>query len=84
MVENYLRCKSTCLNMSRLFKVCLALCANKIRYLEAANLNKTLGHSEDALSCAEKGLKVDEECLGVDNPMYQDTLEIVEEIRSSI
>jgi hypothetical protein len=55
--------------------------ANGNRYMEAAKLNKSLGKHEDALRCAERGLQIDKDCLGFDHPLYQESIEFVQEIK---
>jgi hypothetical protein len=48
------------------------------RYFEAAKLNEKLENGEDALTCAERGLKIEEACLGKDHAQYQKSFELVQ------
>jgi hypothetical protein len=52
------------------------------RYLEAAKLNQGHEKYEDALKCAERGLEIDRDCLGIDHPLYQHSLRAVQELRT--
>ena len=47
------------------------------RYLEVARLNESIGNHREALRCAERGLEIDIDCLGIDHPLYQESLKIV-------
>jgi len=51
------------------------------RYLEAAKLNESHGRLEEALRCAERGLEIDRDCLGIDHPLYQNSLKAVRDLR---
>ena len=51
------------------------------RYFEAAKLNGKLGKCEDALRCVERGLQIDEDCLGMDHELYQKSLKDTEALR---
>lgn len=53
-------------------------------YFEAARLNGAMGEKEEALRCAEEGLKMDERCLGNDHKMYRESLVKVEEYRKAL
>jgi hypothetical protein len=32
------------------------------------------------MECAEKGLRIDQDCLGVDHPLYEQSLKIVQSL----
>ena len=51
------------------------------RYLEAAKLNQGYAKYEEALRCAERGLAIDEDCLGTDHPLYQNSLKAVNNLK---
>ena len=51
------------------------------RYFEAARLSGKLGEHDNALVHAERGLQIDEDCLGNDHVLYQESLEKVEALR---
>ncbi|KAJ4393438.1 hypothetical protein N0V93_002648 [Gnomoniopsis smithogilvyi] len=50
-------------------------------YLEASKLCVKLGRTDEALLCAEKALQIDEDCLGKDHDLYQNSLELVGKLR---
>jgi hypothetical protein len=51
------------------------------RYLEATKLNEELGNYEEALYSAERALEIDQDCLGTDHSLYQETLETVQSLK---
>ncbi|KAF1986995.1 SET domain-containing protein [Aulographum hederae CBS 113979] len=51
-------------------------------YFESSRLHKALGNHDEALRCADKGLFIDEDCLGTDHAIYQTGRETVEALRS--
>jgi hypothetical protein len=51
------------------------------RYLEAAKLNESQDKFKEALRCAERGLEIDRDCLGIDHPLYQTSLKAVDDLR---
>ncbi len=56
------------------------LSAIRNRYLEAAKLNEGHGKLKEALRCAERGLEIDRDCLGMDHPLYQNSLTAVDDL----
>ncbi|KAE9377885.1 TPR domain-containing protein, partial [Stipitochalara longipes BDJ] len=52
-------------------------------YLEAAKLNQGYAKCEEALRCAERGLALDEDCLGTDHPLYQNSLKAVNSLKKN-
>jgi len=60
---------------------CHVLIATCNRYLEAAKLNEGHGKLKEALHCAERGLEIDRDCLGIDHPLYQNSLKAVDDLR---
>jgi hypothetical protein len=55
--------------------------ANCNRYFEAAKLNQKLDRLKDALECAERGLRIDRDCLGSDHPLHEQSLKVVQDLR---
>jgi hypothetical protein len=53
------------------------------RHMEASRLYAALGQHKEALEHAERGLLLDKDCLGVDHPIYQETLRVVQTLRGS-
>lgn len=53
-------------------------------YLEASKLYVKLGKIDEALLCAEKALHIDEDCLGKDHDLYQDSLNVVWSLRKDL
>lgn len=51
------------------------------RYFAAAKLNEGLAKHEDALRCAERGLEIEEDCLGKDHPLYQESWKLVQKLK---
>lgn len=54
------------------------------RYLEASRLNGEAGRLQEAVTCAERALHVDEDCLGRDHALYLETLQILEKCKSRV
>ncbi|KAL3419272.1 TPR domain-containing protein [Phlyctema vagabunda] len=52
-------------------------------HLEAARLSQLLGHSDNALGFAEKGLEIEKDCLGTDHPLYQESLKLVQDMQAT-
>lgn len=50
-------------------------------YMEIARLYVKEGKHMEALQNAEKGLSLDEACLGIDHPIYQESLKAVQVLR---
>lgn len=51
--------------------------------MEAARLCELLGRTGDSLKNAERGLKLAEDCLGVDHPIYLEALDKVSTMQRS-
>jgi hypothetical protein len=51
------------------------------RYFEAARLSAKLGNQDEALVFAERGLEIDEDCLGKDHVLYRKSYETVQSWR---
>ncbi|KAF2495771.1 SET domain-containing protein [Lophium mytilinum] len=51
-------------------------------YFEVAKLNVKLGRRDEAIQCAEKGLELDEYCIGSDHPTYEDGVEFIKALKS--
>jgi hypothetical protein len=50
--------------------------------MEAAKLNKEQHKYKDALHSAERGLEIDKDCLGLDHPLYQESLKTVQSLKN--
>ncbi|KAF2804988.1 SET domain-containing protein [Mytilinidion resinicola] len=51
-------------------------------YFEVAKLNVKLGRHDEALRCAEKGLELDQYCIGFDHPTYENGVEFITALKS--
>jgi hypothetical protein len=60
---------------------CYLLTETWNRYLEAAKLNESYSKYDEALRCAERGLEIDGDCLGMDHPLYQNSLKAVHRLK---
>lgn len=52
------------------------------RYLAAGESHLNLGNKDEALRCANRGLELEEICLGNDSPFYQESLQRVNEVEA--
>lgn len=52
-------------------------------YMELASLYGKECRTEEALRSAEKGLLLDEACLGIDHPVYQESLKVVRGLKDA-
>jgi hypothetical protein len=56
--------------------------AKSTRYFEAATLNEELGALSEALKCAEKGLRLERDCLGLDHALYEHSVVVVQKLKA--